>query len=133
MADGNKLRGAPLYNAPGRGRKKGTPSRFTQLKRSFLEAFYSEELGGVDGLIKWAKLNNDNRTNFYKFIVQLIPKDLKLSGDADRPLASKVVIEVKDSSLPDEVDPDDDEQIIDLGLSDEECKEAAYKLLEHRE
>lgn len=83
----------------GLGRKPGSTNKFSKLKGAFVEAFYSAELNGTQGLIDWAKQSNENRTNFYKFIVQLLPKDLKITGDENRPVATKVVIEVHDASI----------------------------------
>ena len=81
------------------GRPPGTVNRYTKLKASFLEAFYTEELGGVQGLVQWACKNNENRTTFYKLIVHLIPKDLNIKGDGDSIRPTKVVINVTDSSV----------------------------------
>ena len=45
------------------------------MKEALLEAF--EKLGGLDGLVKWGE---DNRTEFYKLWVKLLPAQLQLAG-----------------------------------------------------
>ena len=59
------------------GRPAGSLNRFTNLKNVFLEAFYSDELEGAQGLREWAQ-KPENRTAFYKMIVQLCPKEPKM-------------------------------------------------------
>ncbi len=55
------------------GRKRGTKNKFTvSAKKAFEEAF--DELGGAEGLTKWAI---DNQTDFYKLYARLIPVDVK--------------------------------------------------------
>jgi hypothetical protein len=86
------------------GRQKGTKNKYSRLKGAFFDAFHSEEMGGTQGLIDWAKTNTDTRTQFYKLMVQLMPKDLNLSGADNMPIATKVEIHVVDASgEPDEL------------------------------
>ena len=70
------------------GSRKGIPNKFTNLRKSFLDAF--EELGGVDGLVKWAR-DNRNRRDFYRMIAQMLPRHVEVNGgDHARQLAEIV-------------------------------------------
>ena len=76
--------------------KKGSRNEFTQLRDEFQLAF--EEVGGRKALAKWAETNPDQ---FYKLVVQLLPKEktsdvatrtatledllLELSSESDHP------------------------------------------------
>jgi hypothetical protein len=68
----------------GHGRQKGTPNKVTtEAKRAIALAF--EGLGGVDGLIKWAKANKTNKAIFYSTIYpKLIP--VQVVGKDDNPI-----------------------------------------------
>ncbi len=55
------------------GCPKGVKQKATKVKLAFFEAF--EESGGIKALIEWAR-KNSNKREFYKIIVQLLPKDL---------------------------------------------------------
>ncbi len=57
--------------------------RFYRLKDDFVEAFYHRDLGGVEGLVEWAK---ENRSTFYKLIVSILPKELNLTGEMAGPI-----------------------------------------------
>jgi hypothetical protein len=63
------------------GRPKGSKDKFTELKDAFLSAF--DELGGVKGLVKWAKRSNDNTGHFYQMITKLLPRDINLDTPGD--------------------------------------------------
>ena len=101
-------------NLIGAGRPKGSKDKFTKMKESFFEAFHSVEVGGTDGLIEWAIRSNENRTQFYKFIVAMMPKDLNVGSNGDNPTPTKVIIEVKDSRI--EIDDS-------LDVIEGECKQ----------
>ena len=55
------------------GRPKGSKNRFTSLKDAFLQAFDSDDLNGVDGLVEWAK---DNRGDFYRLLAKMLPTNV---------------------------------------------------------
>lgn len=67
------------------GRTKGTPNKFTDLKRAFLDAFekIEKESGKkdskIDGLFKWATKNSRNQGLFYQMIARMLPSNI--SGD----------------------------------------------------
>lgn len=61
-----------LQKAKSTGRPRGVKNKFTNLKESFLVAF--EDLGGVSGLVKWAK---KNQGQFYQIISRLFPKEIQ--------------------------------------------------------
>ena len=65
------------------GRTKGTPNRFTALKDAFLDAFESEELGGTQGLIDWAK-ETENRKDFYALVARMLPKNVNTTIEDKR-------------------------------------------------
>ena len=65
------------------GRQKGTPNRFTALKDAFLDAFESEELGGTQGLIDWAK-EKENRKDFYALVARMLPKNVNTTIETKR-------------------------------------------------
>ena len=64
----------------------GQPKRFTRIREDFLEAFYHETIGGVDGLVTWANEDPRNRETFYKMICQLLPKEVNLTGKEGGPI-----------------------------------------------
>ena len=63
------------------GRPKGSANRFTKLRDEMLEAF--EQLGGVDGLVKWAKSDPDRQGMFYTMIARMLPKPVEVSGESE--------------------------------------------------
>lgn len=56
---------------------QGKPKGGKDVARSWLEAF--KLLGGVDGLVEWAK---DNRTEFYRGATKLFPKDMNITSES---------------------------------------------------
>lgn len=76
-------------NAPGPGRKKGVPNRWTgQAKDAIIETF--ERCGGVDGYIAWVNSSEKARDIFYGSVVpKLIP--VQVTGAADGPVAIQIV------------------------------------------
>lgn len=62
-----------------KGRPKGTKSRFTTLKASFLTVY--ERIGGVDGLEAWVNESRLNRRLFYQWITRLLPQEQQHSGE----------------------------------------------------
>ena len=62
------------------GRPKGTPNKLTVVaKEAFQLAF--DELGGWEGLAKWAKKDDDNLKTFYGLYSKLIPMDVTSNGN----------------------------------------------------
>lgn len=63
-----------LKNLQQKGRPKGSKNKLTLIKDAFATAF--DDLGGVEGLVKWAKADNGkNQGEFYKLLVKLLPKE----------------------------------------------------------
>lgn len=63
------------------GRPKGTPNKLTvKAKEAFQMAF--DNLGGVEGMVKWAKADPDNLKVFYTLYSKLIPMDVTSNGKA---------------------------------------------------
>lgn len=60
------------------GRQKGTPNKFTTLKQAFLQAF--EQLGGVDGLVNWAKKDESYQRTFYTLTAKMLPREIAIAG-----------------------------------------------------
>ena len=68
---------------PGPGRPKGVPNKLTRAaKEAFQLAF--DELGGVDGMVNWAKQDPDNLKAFYALYARLIPLDVTSDEKAIR-------------------------------------------------
>jgi len=78
--NGKFLRG----NRYSKGRKKGSKDKFTDLKKSFLEAF--EKTGGIDGLVKWIEESKRNRAIFYQMITKLFPLTVEHEGKIEHKL-----------------------------------------------
>ncbi len=64
---------------PGPGRPKGQPNRFTKLRDEMLEAF--DRLGGVDGLVEWARKDSDNQGAFYAMIARMLPRPIEVASE----------------------------------------------------
>lgn len=75
------------------GRPKGTPNKMTAtIREDVLEVYI--RMGGVDGLEKWAKESQRNRSAFYGWVIsKLLPalQDVKI-GNADED-GFKIVVE----------------------------------------
>jgi len=59
---------------PGPGRPKGSKNKLTNIKDEFLFAY--EVIGGLGGLTTWAK-KEENRTEFYRMLTRLFPREIK--------------------------------------------------------
>lgn len=59
----------------GSGRKKGSVNKSSDIRNAFYNAFF--KLGGIPELVKWGK---NNRTEYYKILAKLMPKEIEL-GD----------------------------------------------------
>ena len=53
------------------GNPKGKPKGATSPKKIFIETF--DKLGGMPGLVKWAKKSNSNMKIFYQLYARMIP------------------------------------------------------------
>jgi hypothetical protein len=63
----------------GAGRPKGSTNKIPRVaKENIIQAF--EELGGVDGLVNWAKADQKNQGDFYKIYGRLLPIENNISG-----------------------------------------------------
>ena len=72
-AKGRLLKG---YSGNLKGRPPRIHSKAAQIKLAFFEAF--EKVGGIEALVKWIKKNNTNKREFYKMLLQILPKDIKI-------------------------------------------------------
>jgi hypothetical protein len=61
-------------------------------KDNFVQAF--EELGGVDGMVTWAKKDPDNLKVFYGLYARLIPVDMTSAGEKLEPQSIHITREV---------------------------------------
>lgn len=61
------------------GLPKGYRHASTKIKEQFLTAFSMS--GGLKALVEWIEKKDSNRKEFYKMVIQLLPKDLNLDGD----------------------------------------------------
>jgi len=73
--NGRILPGASLN--PG-GKPAGIKDKATKIKEAFFETF--DKLGGAEALLKWINENRLNRKEFYKMVLQILPKETELSG-----------------------------------------------------
>ena len=60
------------------GRPVGSKNRYSMLKESFLEAY--EASGGTEGLVAWIRENPKNRTDFYRILAGMVPRDLHIEA-----------------------------------------------------
>ena len=61
------------------GRPTGRKNQYTKdIKNAYLEAF--EKLGGIKGLVSWAK---DNPDLFYSHVAKMLPKDIEIKSDQE--------------------------------------------------
>ena len=60
------------------GRPKGSKNKIPGDLQRDLEECY-QRLGGVDGLVRWAKRGN-NKDRFYSWVIGLLPKQINLSA-----------------------------------------------------
>jgi len=58
------------------GRKKGTPNKFTTLRKSFLDAFQDKRIGGTEGLIQVFSKNDIRKIDFFKLISKMLPTNI---------------------------------------------------------
>lgn len=70
-----KSKGYKGIQGAGPGRSKGSKNKFTTLKESFLDVY--QQLGGTEGLRKWAAKSDNNRGEFYKMVTRLLPKEVR--------------------------------------------------------
>ena len=76
---------------PHSGRAKGTQNKLTlEVKNGLHEVFHG--LGGVKAFLDWAKLSNDNQTEFYRMYVKMLPTKIIGSNPdgSDGPLSITV-------------------------------------------
>ena len=59
---------------PKPGRPKGSLNKLTNIKDEFLFAY--EVIGGLGALTQWAK-KEENRTEFYRMLTRLFPREIK--------------------------------------------------------
>jgi len=69
---------------PGPGRPKGSKNKLTNIKDEFLFAY--EVIGGLGGLTAWAK-KEENRTEFYKMLTKLFPREIKAEINIGRSIS----------------------------------------------
>lgn len=69
-----------------KGRPKGTPNKITaSIKEDVLEVY--RNLGGKDGLEKWARLSTRNLSTFYGWMMsKLLPASLEVGGQDGAPI-----------------------------------------------
>lgn len=73
----------------GAGRPRGATNKIPRVaKENIIRAF--EDLGGIDGLVLWAKSDSKNQGEFYKIYGRLLPIENNISGADGEPF--KMVI-----------------------------------------
>ena len=80
------------------GRQKGTPNKRTvNVKAALEEAF--ERMGGVDALLKWGQ-QDENRTEFYKLWIKVMPAQVQHSGPTGGPIQVETKIDFSKIPTP---------------------------------
>lgn len=70
----------------GAGRPKGSTNKIPRVaKENIIQAF--EELGGIEGLVNWAKSDPKNQGDFYKIYGRLLPIENNVSGTDGEPIS----------------------------------------------
>ncbi len=70
----------------GAGRPKGSTNKIPRVaKENIIQAF--EELGGIQGLVDWAKSDPKNQGDFYKIYGRLLPIENNVSGTDGEPIS----------------------------------------------
>ena len=73
----------------GAGRPKGATNKIPRVaKENIIRAF--EDLGGIEGLVNWAKLDAKNQGEFYKIYGRLLPIENNISGADGEPFSMVV-------------------------------------------
>ena len=75
----------------GAGRPKGSTNKIPRAKENIIRAF--EDLGGVEGLVNWAKTDSKNQGEFYKIYGRLLPIENNITGSDGEPLKMVVAWE----------------------------------------
>ncbi len=76
---------------PRPGRPKGSLNKLTNIKNEFLFAY--EVIGGLGGLTVWAK-EPGNRTEFYKMLTKLFPREVRTEITVGRAVSEYSVDEL---------------------------------------
>jgi len=76
---------------PGPGRPRGSKNKLTNIKDEFLFAY--EVIGGLGGLTAWAK-KEENRTEFYRMLTRLFPREIKAEINIGRAISEYSVDEL---------------------------------------
>lgn len=71
------IKGGPSINPHGRG--VGVRDKANQVKLAIIEVF--EKTGGAEAMVAWIKAHPQNKKEFYKILVSLLPKDIDMKGD----------------------------------------------------
>jgi len=92
---------------PGPGRPKGSKNKLTNIKDEFLFAY--EVIGGLGGLTAWAK-KEENRTEFYRMLTRLFPREIKAEITVERAVSEYsvdelvgIITEGKTTDTPDNI------------------------------
>jgi len=82
------------------GMPAGVRNKASQIKQAFYEAF--ERIGGVEELVKWIK-EEDNKKDFFKLLLSILPKELQHENLDDVIPQTKIVVVYNDGN---KVQPD---------------------------
>lgn len=74
------------------GQGKRGPSKFTNLKQAFLDAF--DGMGGIESLMEWGK-KDKNKRHFYGMIAKMLPRNIKT--DLDITASKGITFKVEDA------------------------------------
>ena len=78
------------------GRLEGSTSNAYKIKQAFYDAF--ELLGGLQEMVKWIKSSPHNKKEFYKMLLQVLPKEIKgeFTGGNRILIIDKIIQEVRE-------------------------------------
>jgi len=65
------------------GKQAGTRDKAKVIRAAFFETF--NRIGGIDELVRWVNENKINKKEFYKMMLSLLPKEMDVKGEINRP------------------------------------------------
>jgi len=76
-AKGRIVPGSASLNV--KGQNAGTRHKGTLIKLAFYEAF--NRIGGMEELVKWINKTETNKKEFFKMLLQVLPKELDVKAE----------------------------------------------------
>lgn len=83
---------SPVFKRGNPGRPKGAKDKIARSTKENIEKAF-EELGGISGLITWAKKHNYNMSKVYEWYFSMLPKNVDASIGGDLGLTIRRIID----------------------------------------